>query len=86
MKNVLLIGDSIRAGYDTYVKESFFGKANVYFPTENCRFAQYVVRNLHYWAEDLGLREADAVHWNAGLWDTLRIYGDECLTPIDMYT
>ncbi len=85
MKNILLIGDSIRAGYDRYVKESFDGKANVYFPSENCRFAQYIVRTLHYWTEELGVKDADVVHWNAGLWDTLRIYGDECLTPVDMY-
>ncbi len=41
MKNVLLIGDSIRAGYDKAVKKSLEGIANVYFPEENCRFASY---------------------------------------------
>lgn len=25
------------------------------------------------------------IHWNAGAWDTLRMYGDEPLTPIDQY-
>ena len=85
MKNVLLIGDSIRAGYDRYVKESFDGKAKVYFPEENCRFAQYVLRNIHEWLEDTNEKHIDVIHWNAGLWDTLRVYEDNCLTPIDVY-
>ena len=85
MKTVMLIGDSIRAGYDQYVKESFEGKATVYFTVENCRFAQYVLRNIHEWLEDTGEEHIDVIHWNAGLWDTLRVYDDDCLTPIDAY-
>ena len=85
MKNILLIGDSIRAGYDSYVKESFEGIANVYYPGENCRFAQNVLRSLHEWIEDTDQDRIDIIHWNAGLWDTLRIYGDACLTPVDVY-
>ena len=46
MKNVLLIGDSIRVGYDKSVKASLEGIANVYFPAENCRFAAFVFRHL----------------------------------------
>jgi hypothetical protein len=85
MKNILLVGDSIRSGYDQYVKESFEGIANVYYPDENCRFAQYVLRNLHEWVENTGEKSIDVIHWNAGLWDTLRVYEDDCLTPIDTY-
>ena len=85
MKNILLIGDSVRKGYDKYVKESFQGKANVYFPDENCRFAQYVLRHLHEWIEDVNEEHIDVIHWNAGLWDALRVYEDDCLTPIDVY-
>lgn len=85
MKNILLIGDSIRAGYDQYVKESFEGKANVYFPSENCRFAHYVLRSFNLWIEEINVEAFDLIHWNAGLWDTLRIYGDDCLTLFDEY-
>ena len=85
MKNILLIGDSIRKGYDKYVKESLEGKANVYFPEENCRFAQYIARNLHVWAEDMNAKDFDVIHWNAGLWDTIRIYDEDPLTPLDTY-
>ena len=82
MKNVLLIGDSIRAGYDKAVKKSLGGKAEVYFPEENCRFASYVLRNFH---EYLGDVKFDVIHWNAGLWDNLRLFGEEPHTPIDIY-
>ena len=85
MKNILLIGDSIRAGYDSYVKESFEGIANVYYPGENCRFAQNVLRSLHEWIEDTDQDRIDIIHWNAGLWDTLRLFGDDPLTPPEMY-
>ena len=47
MKNLLLLGDSIRMGYDKAVEKTLEGKANVYFPAENCRFASYVLRYLH---------------------------------------
>jgi len=84
-KKILLLGDSIRSGYDLYVKQSLATLADVYYPSENCMFTQYILRKLHYWTDAMGLREADAVHWNAGLWDTLRIYGDKPLTNLDTY-
>lgn len=82
MKNVLLIGDSIRAGYDKAVKKSLAGKAEVYFPEENCRFASYVLRHFHEYMGDV---KFDVIHWNAGLWDNLRLFGEEPHTPIDVY-
>ena len=85
MKKVLLIGDSIRLGYDNYVKESMKNVAEVYFPTGNCQSSAVVLRTLHVWTDDLGLYEADAVHFNAGHWDTVKIYGDDPITPIETY-
>ncbi len=85
MKNVLLIGDSIRAGYDKSVKKSLEGRANVIFHEENSRFASYLLRYFHiYFGETKG-EDIDVVHWNAGLWDTLRMFGEEPHTPIDVY-
>ena len=55
MKNIYLIGDSIRfgsvggkgsPGYGIFVKEILNGIANVYAPNENCRFAQYTLREI----------------------------------------
>ena len=99
MKNVFLIGDSIRygagsnpdyktsdsPGYGVYVKELLADVANVYAPNENCRFAQYTLRYLYDWAKEVDCQGIDVVHWNNGLWDVLRINGDEPLTPLDVY-
>lgn len=99
MKNVFLIGDSIRfgassnpeyktkdsPGYGVYVEEMLRDKARIFAPDDNCRFAQYTLRYLYDWAKDLECDKIDVVHWNNGLWDVLRINGDEPLTPIDVY-
>lgn len=86
MKKILLIGDSTRQGYDKYVKMSFEGVAEVYYPGENCRFASYIVRNLHDWKWKLGLPDdLDLIHWNAGLWDDLVLLDGEHLTPLPIY-
>lgn len=82
MKTVFLMGDSIRMGYDRYVRDALADEAAVYYPSENCRFAQYTLRNAHEWIEkDCQPERVDVVHWNAGLWDVLRLFGDEPLTP-----
>ena len=98
MKNIFLIGDSIRygahtvsatnelsPGYGIYVKEMLEGKANVYAPDENCRFAQYTLRFLRKWSKRVPAEEIDVVHWNNGLWDVLREFDDEPLTPVEFY-
>lgn len=85
MKKIFLIGDSIRSGYDRYVKESMAKVAEVYYPGENCRFSEYILRYIHMWKDGLHLDNVDAVHWNAGHWDSLRIYGDGNLTRLDVY-
>ena len=105
MKNIFLIGDSIRygaqpkptpafgkvingpsPGYGVYVQEKTAGIANVYAPDDNCRFAQYTLRYVHNWGAQVPDKNAiDVVHWNNGLWDALRLFGDEPLTPIEIY-
>ncbi len=86
MKKILLIGDSIRRGYDYVVNEALENVAEVYYPEDNCRFAQYVLRHLKDWKEQLGLGDdVDLVHWNCGLWDTLELYEDGTLTPLPYY-
>ena len=86
MKKILLIGDSIRMGYDKYVKEALAGEAEVYYPDENSRFALYVLRYAHEWRDKTGCGDdVDAVHWNAGLWDCLELFGDDPMTDIEFY-
>ena len=87
MKSVLLLGDSIRLGYERYVAAMLDGVAQVYTPGDvNNGMAQFVLRWVHEWKrrgvfpDDLQL-----VHWNAGLWDVLRIHGDDTLSPPEFY-
>ena len=86
MKNVLLVGDSIRRGYDAAVKKTLAGKANVFYPEDNCRMACYTLRYLHEYKDLLNGEEVDVLHWNAGLWDCLRFFGEDPHTPLDIYT
>ena len=47
MKKVLLLGDSIRMGYDDYVKEALDGKCEVVYDAEdNGRFAAYTLCHI----------------------------------------
>ena len=85
MKNILLIGDSIRMGYDKGIKAALEGRANVVFPEDNCQFACYVFRYFHEWFSGVDGREIDLVHWNAGLHDVLRLFGEEPTTPLEVY-
>ncbi len=85
MKKIVLIGDSIRKGYDKYVKMAFADVAEVYYPKENCRFAAYTLRFLPAWKAEFECGDdVDCVHWNVGLWDSLVLF-DEHLTPIEIY-
>lgn len=85
MKNLLLIGDSIRMGYDKSVQKSLEGKVNVLFPKENCRFASFVLRYFHEYIKEFKGEKIDVIHWNAGLWDCLRLFEEEPHTPIEVY-
>lgn len=86
MKKIVLIGDSIRMGYDKYVKEALSDVAEVYYPTENCRFTTYILRFAHDWKKKGEWPDdVDLVHWNAGLWDVPEILGDGPVTPVEHY-
>ena len=86
MKGVFLIGDSIRLGYERYVKAMLDGIATVYAPAQNCGLAQFVQRWVHVWALNEGVpKDVDVVHWNAGLWDVLRIFDDGPLSSPEFY-
>ena len=86
MKKIVLFGDSIRMGYDKYVKEALSNVAEVYYPTENCRYAVNLLRFAHDWKKQGEWPDdVDLVHWNAGLWDALELFGDEPLTSLDYY-
>ncbi|MBR0056307.1 MAG: SGNH/GDSL hydrolase family protein [Kiritimatiellae bacterium] len=86
LPKVVLLGDSIRLGYQEFVRNALQGEATVLFPPENCRFSQYLLRFVANWKTD-GQWGDDAalVHWNAGLWDCLRVDGEPPMTPLPFY-
>ena len=68
MKKVLLLGDSIRMGYQDFVKELLHGKCEVYYDAEdNGRFSAYTLWQMNQMFRHHG--QFDAVHWNNGYWD-----------------
>lgn len=84
MKKVLLLGDSIRLSYQSRVKELMEGKAEVFGPEENGRFAKYTLWNINLYLSFFGA--PDIVHWNNGIWDTYTISEDiPIFTNLDEY-
>jgi len=82
--NVLLIGDSIRMFYQEDVKARLGDTCAVYAPKENCRFSSYVLNSLRFWLAEFP--PPDIIHFNAGLWDTAILYGEDgCFTEIEEY-
>lgn len=73
MKNVLLLGDSIRMGYEPYVRQELNGTAAVYAPEENCRFSAYTLNSLRFWLPEFPV--PNVIHWNNGAWDYAQIFG-----------
>lgn len=67
MKKVLLLGDSIRMGYDDYVKEMLQGECEVCYSEDNGRFSAYTLWQLNQMVKEHG--RFDIVHWNNGYWD-----------------
>lgn len=80
MKNILLLGDSIRQNYQEYVKEQMKETANIYYTNDNGRFCSFTLRYLHEWINALsrhGEIQFDIIHFNCGLWDVLRLSNEE---------
>ena len=69
--NVVLIGDSIRMGYQKYVQTELSGFAEIWGSEENGGSSQQVLEYLDSVIE----RSPDVVHINAGLHDLRRPFG-----------
>lgn len=87
MKRVLLLGDSIRMGYCHIVKDDLRERAEVYYPTENCRYTQHTYVELANWMDSQPADHAiDVIHWNNGHWDISHWDGSpEPLNSIPLY-
>ena len=85
MKKVVLLGDSIRLiGYGSRVPALLGDGYSVWQPEDNCRFAQYLLRMLFDYREDI--EGADIIHFNVGHWDLCHLFGDgKPFTSQEMY-
>ncbi|MBR6406435.1 MAG: hypothetical protein IKS18_09660 [Lachnospiraceae bacterium] len=73
MKKLILIGDSIRMGYQREVEEILRDRMEVFGPNENGRWSGYTLNSLRFWMPEWP--GADVIHLNVGLWDTGDDYG-----------
>ncbi|OUS75832.1 hypothetical protein B1748_15500 [Paenibacillus sp. MY03] len=85
MKKVLLLGDSIRMGYDEYVRDLLKDKCEVYYDDkDNGRFAAYTLWQANQLFRKHG--KFDVVHWNNGYWDmNIEAPMTEAIHPIVEY-
>jgi lysophospholipase L1-like esterase len=84
MKQVMLLGDSICIGYRPCVREALAGFAEVSFPEENGRWAAFTYNSLRFWLTQLPA--PDVIHFNNGIWDIVRLYGEhESFTAVGDY-
>ena len=83
IKKVALLGDSIRMGYAPRVMGLLGEDYLVFSPNDNCRYAQYQLRMLFDFKEQL--EECDIIHFNSGIWDTVDYFGDGIFNDEDTY-
>ena len=79
---VVLIGDSIRMGYQDHVVSQLAGRAEVWSPEENGGDSRNVLAHLDQWVFS---RQPGLVHVNCGLHDLKRAFGAESAVPLDEY-
>jgi lysophospholipase L1-like esterase len=72
LENVILIGDSIRMGYQPVVQRALTGQAEIWAPTENGGTSGNVLAYLDDWVLS---RSPDIVHLNCGLHDLKSEFG-----------
>lgn len=83
MKRVILIGDSIRMGYQPTVEQLLGAKAQVWAPKENGGTSANVLAHLDEWVLS---RRPEIVHLNCGLHDLKTEFGDSTQNvPLDAY-
>ena len=83
MKKLVLVGDSIRMGYQAYVKNELFGLSDVWTPEQNGGNSTNIQKYFDKWIIS---QTADVVHINCGLHDLKRDFGaEETAIPLVQY-
>jgi len=86
--DVLLIGDSIRLGYQPLVQAAVGGLVVISGPAENCRSTRDILSNFDEWLPPSALGPGKLVHLNAGLHDLRRTPATHGapLVPLEEFT
>ena len=79
--NIILLGDSIRMGYQLLVTELLRDSATIWCPAENCEDSRKTRTKLPEW---LSGHDPDLIHFNCGLHD-LKLLDGTYQVPIDQY-
>lgn len=83
MKTVILMGDSIRRGYQDTVQRELIEVAHVRWPEENCLDSRNILAHVDEWALS---PKPDIIHLNCGLHDLKKRLGQaQNEVPIDEY-
>lgn len=83
MQTVVLIGDSIRMGYQETVRRELADRANVWGPAQNGGTSENVLAHLDEWAIS---RNPDVLHINCGLHDLKKDFGQNAAAvPLPLY-
>ncbi len=82
MPLVILIGDSIRMGYQDHVASQLAGRAEVWAPEQNGGDSRKVLAHLDPWVL---VRQPNLVHVNCGLHDLKRAFGAASEVPLAEY-
>jgi len=83
MRKVVLIGDSIRMGYQDTVKRELEGLMDIWGPEANCGRSERILENLDEWMLS---RDADIVHVNCGHHDLRKAFGaDDSAIPLPQH-
>ena len=84
--NVLLLGDSISLGYRNLLRQELSEYCKIMFPREQGKGITDLYRMIYEWDRDIvNGNRVNLVYWNAGLWDVVRIYGDNPQTSLETY-
>jgi lysophospholipase L1-like esterase len=83
MKRIVLVGDSIRLGYQETVRAELAGWADVWGAEQNGGTSENVLAHLDEWAI---MHQPDVLHVNCGLHDLRKEFGQDTMAvPLDAY-
>ncbi len=82
LPEVMLLGDSIRMGYQPVVMEILKKDAVLWAPAENCKDSVFFLENVKRWCEG---RNPKVIYFNVGLHDIYLKKDGSCIRTEELY-